>query len=171
MRWETRRTAKSDAEVGPIMDRHFTTKNQRGGVETNLLPANPKSLPHLADPYDAKADLNERARAYLHSNCAQCHVEAGGGNAQMELEFTTPPDKMRLIGVRPVHDTFGIPDAKLVYPGHPEKSVLLHRIANRDRGHMPPLATSMVDRATVGLMRDWILELGRGKAAIPSPRP
>src|SRR5262249_61256241 len=41
------------------------------------------------------------------SNCSQCHVEAGGGNAQMELEFTTPPAKTRILDVKPVHDSYG----------------------------------------------------------------
>jgi hypothetical protein len=115
----------------------------------------------MVDPYDKTQDLTLRARSYLQSNCAQCHVEAGGGNAQMELEFATKLDKMRVVNTKPVHDSYGIPDAKLIYPGHPEKSVLLHRISHRDRGHMPPLATSMVDRETVELMRAWIVQLGK----------
>jgi hypothetical protein len=153
----------NEGQVEGFLKERTRADGQRGEKESSVLPRNPRSLTRLVDPYDRKNDLMLRARSYLHSNCAQCHVEAGGGNAQMELEFTTPLDRMRLIGARPVHDTYGIPDAKLVYPGHPEKSVLLHRISNRDRGHMPPLATSMVDRATVGLMREWITELGRGK--------
>jgi uncharacterized repeat protein (TIGR03806 family) len=116
----------------------------------------PEKLRRLADPYDPKSALTARARSYLHSNCAQCHVEAGGGNAQMELEFTTKREKMRLIDVKPVHDTYGLPDARLVAPGHPERSVLLHRIGHRDNGHMPPLATSVVDREAVEMLRAWI---------------
>src|SRR5205807_1993209 len=53
----------------------------------------------LVDPYDPRQDLELRARSYLHSNCAQCHVEAGGGNAMIDLEFTTKVDKMKLIDV------------------------------------------------------------------------
>ena len=55
--------------------------------------------------YDAKADLTLRARSWLHANCAPCHVEAGGGNAQMELEFQTPLEGMRVMDVKPLHDT------------------------------------------------------------------
>jgi uncharacterized repeat protein (TIGR03806 family) len=113
----------------------------------------------LVDPYDPKQDLNLRARSYLHANCAQCHVEAGGGNAQMELEFTTALAKTRLIDVKPLHHTFGLPDARLIAPGHPERSVLLLRMSHREAGHMPPLATSTVDREAVKLMRDWIKQL------------
>ena len=50
-------------------------------------------------------------------------------------------------------------DAKLVAPGHPERSVLLHRISHRDKGHMPPLATRVVDQRMVETIREWILQL------------
>ena len=124
-----------------------------------MLSFSPEHYKRLADPYDAKQDLDKRARSFLHANCAQCHVEAGGGNAQMELEFTTPRDKMRVFDVKPVHHTYGIADAKLVAPGHPERSVLLQRITHRGEGHMPPLATHEVDQAAVELLRDWIKKM------------
>jgi glucose/arabinose dehydrogenase len=147
-----RTTKEIDAEIA----RRSATRDQRTARSSSLLPFTPPTAPRLVDPYDKAQDLNLRARSYLHSNCAQCHVEAGGGNAQMELEFTTPLDKMRIINVKPVHDTFGIKDAKLVAPGHPERSVLLHRISHRDKGHMPPLATRVVDRAAVEMLTEWI---------------
>jgi len=112
----------------------------------------------LADPSDPKADVAARARSYLHANCSQCHVEAGGGNAQMELEFTTPPAKTRILDVKPVHDTYGLPDARLIARGHPERSVLLHRMSHRGPGHMPPLATGVVDTEAVALLRAWIAQ-------------
>lgn len=77
----------------------------------------------------------------------------------MELEFTTKLDKMRLIDVKPVHDTYGLTDARLIARGHPERSVLLRRIGHREAGHMPPLATSVVDREAVRLMKEWIEQL------------
>src|SRR5262249_38097082 len=87
----------------------------------------------LADPSDPKADVAARARSYLHANCAQCHVEAGGGNAQIDLEFTTALEKMRVVDVKPQHHTFELPDARLVAPGHPERSVLLRRMGRGGR--------------------------------------
>jgi hypothetical protein len=110
----------------------------------------------LVDPYDVKQDPSLRARSYLHSNCAQCHVEAGGGNAMIDLEFTTKLDKMKIIDVAPQHDAFGLKDAKLIAPGRPEASVLLHRVGCRGPGQMPPLATSLVDERAVLLLREWI---------------
>jgi hypothetical protein len=114
---------------------------------------------HLADPYDDKAPLNLRARSYLHANCAQCHVGAGGGNAQIELDFHTALSNMRLKNEKPLHHTFGIADARLVAPGDPDRSILLERISRRGEGQMPQLATSLVDQRAVDMLREWILSL------------
>jgi glucose/arabinose dehydrogenase len=129
--------------------------------ETMLLPKPASGYERLADPYDPRQSLEARARSYLHANCSQCHVEAGGGNAMMQLEFTTPRDKMNVISVRPLHDSFGVSGAKLIDPGHPERSVLYLRVAKRGPGQMPPLATSEVDRDAVQLLHDWIKQMKR----------
>ena len=169
---ETRNYLKDEARSKGLGDKEATAyaakmmahSGQRGPVSTStLLTRSPDKYRRMVDPYDKKNDLTLRARSYLQSNCAQCHVEAGGGNSQMELEFKTPLEKMRLVDVKPVHDHFGIPDAKLIYPGHPEKSILLTRISTRGKGQMPPLATSHVDAEAVQLMREWIIELGKKK--------
>jgi uncharacterized repeat protein (TIGR03806 family) len=125
-------------------------------VEAFAAVMSPARQRRLVDPYDAKEDITLRARSYLHSNCAQCHVEAGGGNAMIDLEFTTKLDKMKLIDVKPQHDAFGLKDAKLIAPGRPQASVLLHRVSCRGPGQMPPLATSLVDEAAVEMLREWV---------------
>ena len=124
-----------------------------------LSPFSPEKYRKLVDPYDKKADLNLRARSYLHVNCAQCHIDAGGGNALFDVDFGTKVDKMKLFDVKPVHNTYGLPDAKLVARGVPERSVLLHRLSHRDAGHMPPLATSIVDKEAVEMLREWIRKM------------
>lgn len=139
---------------------------------SSMLSKPPAAFEKMPDPHDETTDLNARARAYLHANCANCHVEAGGGNAMMELEFTRAPADMRLIGVDPLHGDFSIAGAKLVAPGDPERSVLLHRMAMRNHpgeggenrgnaqtGQMPPLATRIPDEAAIELLRRWIAEL------------
>ena len=122
------------------------------------------SKPSLVDPYTAGPSLELRVRSYLHANCAQCHVSAGGGNAQIELNFSTPIAKAKLLGVSAVHDTFKLPDAKLVVPGRPGRSVLLKRLQMRGRGQMPQLATSLADARAVALVREWIKSLPSGEA-------
>ena len=95
-------------------------------------------------------------RAYLQVNCAACHVAAGGGNSQMELGLATATNEMKLLGIRPQHDTFGISNAMLVAEGDPDRSVLVHRLSRRGRGQMPPLVSNRVDEHAVALMRQWI---------------
>ena len=139
--------------------------NQREPKQTSFLNVAPSALKKLADPYDKAQPLDLRAKAYLHANCATCHVEAGGGNAQIQLDFPTEWAKMRLIGAKPVHQTFDLVDAQLIAPGAPERSVVLHRISKRgpNTGQMPPLSTSRVDTAGLELMTEWCKSLKSSK--------
>ena len=149
-----------------FLSKNTATRLQREPEFSSLLTLAPETYDRLPDPADAKADLDARARSYLHSNCAQCHIEAGGGNAQMQLEFKTKLIKAHIVNQKPLHHPFEMQDPRLVVPGNPERSVLLHRIANRGAGHMPPLATSVVDRQAVELIRQWIADMST-TAALP----
>lgn len=128
----------------------------RIGAMTGFRDEQISKLGKLVNPYDEREDVDRRARSYLHANCSVCHVEAGGGNARMELEFTRQVEKMNLLGERPQHDALNLVNAMLVAPGDPSRSVLLERISRRGRGQMPPLVTSQVDRRAVDLIRRWI---------------
>ena len=112
--------------------------------------------PRLVDPYDTSADLEPRARAFLHSNCAYCHVEAGGGNAKMNLSYYAEVAQMNIVDVEPIHHHFDKPDAKLIANGSVDRSVLLHRVGMRGPGQMPQLSTNRVDQKAVEMLRDWI---------------
>ena len=132
---------------------------QREPRPSPLFSRFPTDMKALVDPYDAKQPLDARARSWLHVNCSSCHVEAGGGNAAMDLEFNRELDKMRILDVKPLHQTFDLPDAKLVAPGRPERSVLVHRLGLRGPGQMPPLASTKVDERGAALMREWVRSL------------
>jgi uncharacterized repeat protein (TIGR03806 family) len=119
----------------------------------------PDGPPPLVSPRDTSADLEARARSYLHVNCSTCHVAAGGGNSRMELGIITPREKMELVEARPQHQTFGIANAMLVAPGEPDRSVLVERLSRRGHGQMPPLVLTQVDQNAVVLMREWIAGL------------
>ena len=159
LRDDLKQSGLDDKAVGDKIAALTETRDQRTAVRSNLLSLANDKLERLADPYDPRAPLPARARAYLHSNCAICHVEAGGGNAQMNLEFATALDKMKLVDQVPHHDKFGLPDARLIAPGHPERSVLLHRVSLRGRGQMPQLATTLVDQPAVDMLTEWIRQL------------
>ena len=88
-------------------------------------------------------------------------LKAGGGNAQIKLDIDTPWDQMRLIDAKPLHQAFNLPDARLIAPGSPERSVLIHRIGARghNSGQMPPLSSSLPDTIGVNLMTEWCRSL------------
>lgn len=113
----------------------------------------------LVNPYDKTQDITQRARSYLHVNCSSCHVEAGGGNARMELEFHRDVKDMRLVSARPQHVTFDITNAMLVAPGEPRRSVLMQRVSRRGPGQMPPLVSRQIDHDAVELIQSWIASM------------
>jgi mono/diheme cytochrome c family protein len=145
------------------LDREFdgSAENQlrafeKIGLFEGAPPKRRGDRPRLVNPYEARAPIEARVKSYLHVNCSTCHVNEGGGNAEMELGLNTPTARMRLIGEVPLHDRFEIADARLVAPGSPERSVLYQRIARRGTGQMPPLVSTEVDREAVELLAEWI---------------
>ena len=77
----------------------------------------------------------------------------------MDLKYNTPDGEFKAIGVKPVHQAFGISNAKIISPGHPEESVLLHRIKMRGAGQMPLIGSSQVDQHAVEMIEQWIKSL------------
>jgi glucose/arabinose dehydrogenase len=133
------------------------------GLFEGKLPEPASDRPQLVNPYDSRGSLEARVKTYLHVNCSTCHVHEGGGNAPMEMVFTTPLDQMKLINATPLHDRFNIADPKIVAPGSTARSVLYQRISRRGTGQMPPLVSTQVDTQAVKLIGDWIRGLERLK--------
>ncbi|HEX5446987.1 MAG TPA: PQQ-dependent sugar dehydrogenase [Pirellulales bacterium] len=174
LRQQLRASGISAEDAAKRVAEASASRGQRSAAPSDLLAQSPDHYERLADPYDNRERLDRRARAYLHANCSQCHVEAGGGNAQIDLHYSTAHDKMRLIGVEPLHARFGIEGAELIAAGNPDRSVLLRRMGMRGPGQMPQLATSLVDQRAVEMIRAWIQEMAatgiddcqsKGKAA------
>jgi uncharacterized repeat protein (TIGR03806 family) len=123
----------------------------------------PEKTPRLAvwnDP--SSGSLEDRARAWLDSNCAHCHNPDGpartsgldlsvGQQDLFQRGFWKPPVAAgRGSGGR----SFGI------VPGHPDQSILLHRIESREPGvMMPEISRRLVDEEGVALVRSWIASL------------
>ena len=95
-------------------------------------------------------------RAYLDMNCAMCHQPHGPGNANIDLRYDTPLGKTNMVGTRPGIWHFGIPDARLLVPGDPEKSLLITRMMRTDVKGMPPTSHSVLDRVALKRVHDWI---------------
>jgi uncharacterized repeat protein (TIGR03806 family) len=164
---EFRHQLKRWAAMGYLQTKSESDTSDNPGQPLDQLPKAVAEYPRLAHPYDPSQPLEDRVRSYLHVNCSVCHQLAGGGNAQIELQYQTKLADMKLLDVAPLHDKFGIADARLVAPAAPERSVLLQRISRRGKGQMPPLASSIVDEQGVALLSAWVKGLPVTPAATP----
>ncbi len=119
------------------------------------------NFPKLPDPLDAQVSRENRSRSYLDANCSQCHRPGGSGRGDMDLRFITPLLATNLLNVAPAIGDLGIAGAKLVKPGAPDSSIVYLRMLNRAQFRMPPLATSLVDKAGSEVIRQWIASMPR----------
>jgi len=129
------------------------------GIFQDKLPKKPAELPRLADYQDEKQDLNLRARSYLHSNCAHCHRKWGGGNAEFELHASIPLTQTLAVDTRPGQGLFSLKDPRIIAPGDPVRSMILHRMELTTLGRMPHVASKVVDQEGVKLVREWLEKL------------
>jgi uncharacterized repeat protein (TIGR03806 family) len=120
----------------------------------------PALRPTMPDPFDAAAPLAQRARAYLHTNCAQCHRSGGPTPSALDLRYATPLSATNACGASPQSGDLGLgPAARIISPGDAGNSVLAARMNRRDVNAMPPLASAVVDAAGVALLQQWINSL------------
>ncbi|NBS91166.1 hypothetical protein EBS67_14390 [bacterium] len=151
---------KKDKELDEWVNTQLSFPDQRKpATPDQLLPLPVSQLKKLVNPYDKNQPLEARVKSYLHSNCANCHINAGGGNSQMDLDFFADKTKIKILDEKPNHHTFGFKDAKIIAPGDPERSVLLHRISIVGTGQMPQISRNMVDKQAVELFTEWIRSL------------
>lgn len=108
------------------------------------------------DPYGTAGTAETRARAYLHSNCSNCHRPKGGGRGNMDLRFGTAFVDTKSCNVTPEAGDIGVKDAKLLVPGNPALSLLSVRPHSPAANRMPPLASTVVDNPGVKVIDDWI---------------
>ena len=116
---------------------------------------NPSSQPVIPDPQGSSGTLSQRARAWLHTNCSQCHRPGGGTTVDLDLRYTTAIGSTNTCNAVPVDD-LGIAGAKVITPGNPATSILHVRMSHRDANQMPPLATNLVDTNAATLLSQWI---------------
>ncbi len=126
------------------------------GIFSAPLPAPPPALPALTDPDDAGLPLPDRARAYLHTNCSQCHRPGGPTPSSMDLRVDTALADTNACDVPPENGFVGIPGGLLIATGDAARSILVSRMNRRDIHGMPPLGSDLIDTAGVSLISNWI---------------
>jgi uncharacterized repeat protein (TIGR03806 family) len=128
------------------------TLQSLGLFKTPLMPA---SLPRMPSLHDGTAFTEERARAYLDANCAQCHRPDGPARGNWDGRFSTPLSMQGLIGTDPV-EALGVMGAKVLAPQDPSASILFKRMSALDGTAMPPLARSILDESALSVFTAWL---------------
>jgi uncharacterized repeat protein (TIGR03806 family) len=108
----------------------------------------------MPDPGSAQASLESRAKAYLESNCANCHQPGGPTSVNMDLRYSTAVAAMNIVGV-----AAGIPTvsgALRIAPGSHANSDLWRRASSTTSTRMPPLGTTLVDEQGLQSLSAWI---------------
>jgi uncharacterized repeat protein (TIGR03806 family) len=117
----------------------------------------PAQQPVMPSPADTAAPLAQRARAYLHTNCAHCHRTGGPTPSSMDLRYSTLLSSTNACGTMPQSGDLGIgAAARIIALGSAANSVLVARMNRRDANGMPPLASGIVDTDGVALLTQWI---------------
>lgn len=125
----------------------------------------PKMLPRLARWDDPAAPVAARARAYLDVNCGHCHNRQGAAsNSGLYLSVTETDPVALGIGKRPVaagRGSLGLDFA--IDPGHPDRSILIRRMASTEPGiAMPELGRATVHARAITLMEQWVASMPGG---------
>lgn len=151
------------------LNRMVGTSNQIDTFKAKNLFDTPPTVPYqaaLVTPFaSAPADdaaLDKQARSYMHANCAFCHrpddLDLGAVSIDLRLDKTLK--QTNLCNAPAVKGDQGVPDATLLTPGNPSKSITWLRVnAGEDMGRMPQIGTYQIHTAGVKLIGDWITSI------------
>ena len=160
------------SSIGPEtaqMNRIIGTENQIDRFTALGLFETPPAKPYkaaLVTPYPGQlgspppsATLEQKARSYLHANCAFCH-RPGGTFAVFDLRYDTPLKDTKVCNA-PINKPpiASAPDKTLdLRPGHATDSVMWLRMKELDpsRGRMPQIGSYAADSDGVSLVGSWI---------------
>lgn len=117
----------------------------------------------LVAPYAAEggmppagASIEERARSYLHANCAFCH-RPDAMFPHFDLRYGVGFKDTKVCNAAPMKGDVGVPGSLLFKPANASESVLWLRMnALPLLGRMPPVASKVIDQQAVKLIGDWI---------------
>lgn len=128
----------------------------------NILDGLPEgvTIPRLAVWDDEKTGtLNERARAYLDSNCGHCHSRYGPASTSGLFLDIFEKDATHLgVNKPPVAAGRGAGDFQFdIKPGDPHKSILVYRMNTTDPAiAMPEIGREQIHTEGVKLIEEWI---------------
>lgn len=115
--------------------------------------------PSLVSPNNTAQSLNDRARAYLHTNCASCHREGGAFSGGPDFRFSLPLSQTLACNVDASRDDLGIAGLKRIAPGDASKSAVVLRMKSTTGTRMPPISSNVPDTEGISLVEAWINSL------------
>ena len=121
--------------------------------QLGLFDAAPKAIEGYPDPAGADATLEQRARSYIHTNCAICH-RPGGEFSSIDMRYATAFVDSKMCD-KIERDAGKVPDYRIT-PGDPLKSGMSVRMHALDMLRMPKSGSNVVDPAGSKLIDDWI---------------
>ena len=130
--------------------------SRQGLFSSELSSKDLYSLDHMVAVTDTNAPLELRVRSYLDVNCASCHLPGGPSRGNFDARIQTPLSEQNIIHGELMADSMGIPGAKVVVPGDPEKSILLQRMKTTGPFKMPPVSVHNVPSPAIAVIEEWI---------------
>ncbi|MBA2321202.1 MAG: PQQ-dependent sugar dehydrogenase, partial [Deltaproteobacteria bacterium] len=143
------------AQLDSVLDYPTGPENQLDHLAALGMLALPVAHPGPLPALDGAEPVEERARAWLHVNCAQCHRPGGNTPVELDLQRQTSLGATGLCDA-PSQGDLGILSPLIVAPGDAANSILVLRIGRRGLDQMPPLGTNEVDTEAVDVISDWI---------------
>lgn len=154
------RRLNDNYDYGDVIENQITHWSKRGILAG--APVDPRATaprhPVWNDPTDGS--VQERALAYLESNCGHCHNNSNGRAASTGLWLTADQSLDSHIGLCKPPIAAGTAAGNLdfdIVPGEPDESIMVYRMNSvQPAVKMPELAKSLVHVEGVELISDWI---------------
>ena len=128
------------------------------GFFSAALPGPVATLPRYEPPFGG-GPLENRARAYLHANCAGCHQQ-GMGQGPADWRYSLTFMQTNACNAMPTAGNLGVgAAARLIAPGSAANSIVSLRMHALNSNRMPPLGTSLEDPMGTALIDQWINSL------------
>jgi uncharacterized repeat protein (TIGR03806 family) len=149
--------------MSPATGRSANQLATLGGIGMLEIAQAPSQLPAMPDPFGSSGTLAQRARAYLHTNCSQCHRPGGPTSLDLDLRYSTALADTHACDVAPARD-LGIANARRIATlasgiNQAARSLVVQRPSRTDVDSMPPLLPRTVDAQGVQLLADWVNSL------------
>jgi uncharacterized repeat protein (TIGR03806 family) len=155
-------TPGSGSTLGPEtaqMNRTVDGMNQIDAFSAlGLFETAPTPKPALPTPSDETATLDQRARSYLHANCAFCHRPDGLYN-RFDLRYDVALKDTQVCGIDGIKGSIGnSTSTTLLEPGAAIDSLIWQSMnqTDPDNGRMPQIGSYAIDDQAQMLVSAWI---------------